>query len=89
MDLHFVSLIIAAATATIAALGRLAALTRACSAAWRTANTRTIEWPVCSACHGYGERGPREPRCRSCAGAGRTRPGFFWRSRRALGGLVF
>lgn len=88
MDSHLVSLITAGA-ATIAARGRLASLTKTWSAAWRTANTRTIEWPVCSACHGYGERGPREPQCQACGGAGRTRPGFFWRSRRALGGLVF
>lgn len=88
MDSHLVSLITAAA-ATIAAIGSLASLTKKWGAAWRTANTPTIEWPVCSACHGNGERGFREPQCRACAGRGRARPGFFWRSRRALGGLVF
>ncbi len=88
MDSHLVSLITAVA-AGIAALGALAALTKAWGAAWRTANTRTIEWPVCSACGGYGHRGRAEPQCQACAGAGRTRRGFFWRSRRALGGLLF
>lgn len=89
MDSHFVSLIIAAAAATLTVLGRLASLTKAWSAAWRTANTPTLEWPVCSACHGYGERRPQEPQCRACAGRGRARPGFFSLFRRALGGLVF
>jgi len=88
MDAHLVSLITAVA-AGIAALGSLASLTKAWGAAWRTANTRTIEWPVCSACHGYGERGPREPQCRACSGAGRTRPGFLSRFGKGLRRLAF
>lgn len=88
MDSHLVSLITAAA-ATIAALGSLASLPKKWSAAWRSANTPTLEWPGCSACLGYGERGPREPQCRACEGRGRARPGFFWRFRKTLVGLVF
>lgn len=88
MDTHLVSLLTAGA-ATIATLGPLVSLPKKWSAAWRTANTRTIEWPVCAACLGYGERGPREPQCRACAGAGRTRPGFCSRFGKALGGFVF
>jgi hypothetical protein len=41
---------------------------------WRSANARTIEWPVCRASQGRGERGQQEVRCRYCGGNGRTAP---------------
>jgi hypothetical protein len=88
MDSHVVSLITAGAAA-IVALGTLASLPKKWSAAWRRANTLTSEWPVCSACRGHGNRGRAEPQCCACSGAGRTRPGFFSRFRKTLGGFAF
>ncbi len=85
MDPHLVALVTAAGAALtavaagLAALGRLASLTKACGSAWRTANAPTLHWPVCSDCRGYGERGPQEPRCGTCAGRGRVRPGLIRR----------
>jgi hypothetical protein len=51
--------------------------------AWHRAGAQSIEWPVCDACHGYREKGPREPVCRVCKGTGRTFPGFWWRLQKA------
>ena len=51
--------------------------------AWDRAGAQNIEWPVCDACHGYREKGPREPVCRVCKGTGRTFPGFWWRLQKA------
>jgi len=89
MDAETLSLIIAAATLTIGTLRVVGSLTKAWGAAWHAANVPAIDWPVCWACKGLGERGRIEPRCWTCGGGGRTRPGFFSRLRRALGGLVF
>lgn len=88
MDPYLVALI-AAVGAGLAVLGSLASFTKAWGAAWRNANAPTLQWPVCSDCRGYGERGPQEPQCRACAGRGRVRPGLSWRVRRALGRLLF
>jgi hypothetical protein len=52
--------------------------------AWERAGVQTDEWPVCTACGGYGERGPQEPVCRVCNKSGRTFPGRLWRLRKTL-----
>jgi hypothetical protein len=51
--------------------------------AWHRAGAQSIEWPVCHACHGYREKGPRKSVCRACKGTGTTFPGFLWRLRKA------
>jgi hypothetical protein len=55
--------------------------------AWHRAGAQSIEWPVCPACHGSGEKAQqksaRKSVCRVCKGTGKTFPGFWWRLRKA------
>ena len=51
---------------------------------WERMGVQTIEWPVCHACSGRGERGPQERVCLVCKGSGRLSPGTRWRIRKTL-----